>query len=101
MARELSHEWIKIEGIQAVVGITAGAKEEIGDIVGIELPIIGKEIKKGEAVCLLESTKSAIELYSPAEGCITEVNTKLTENIALLNEDPEKDGWIFKMELKA
>ena len=93
-----SHEWVKIEKNIAIVGITAYAKKEIGEIVNVELPKVGKMVKAQEEVCIIESTKSAIDVYSPVSGKIVEVNNRLIENISLINFSPEKEGWLFKVE---
>lgn len=93
-----SHEWVKIDKNLATVGITAYAKKEIGEIVNVDLPIVGKVVKAQEEVCIIESTKSAIDIYSPISGKIVEVNNKLIENVSLINSSPEKDGWLFKIE---
>jgi glycine cleavage system H protein len=93
-----SHEWVKIDKNLATVGITAYAKKEIGEIVNVDLPAVGKVVKAKEEVCVIESTKSAIDVYSPVSGKIVEVNRELIDNLSLLNTSPEKEGWLFKIE---
>lgn len=96
-----SHEWIRIEGTQGTVGITRYAQGELGEIVHVELPIVGKKVRAGEEVAVLESTKAASDIYAPMAGEILEVNLLLKEghSIAKLNQDPEGEGWLFKMHI--
>ena len=91
------HEWVSIENQIATVGITNYAQESLGDIVFIELPEIGKSIKKGDQVGVVESVKVASELYSPVSGEIIEINNELTTTPQLLNTDPENTGWYMKL----
>jgi glycine cleavage system H protein len=93
-----SHEWINIEKDIVTVGITAYALKEIGEIVNVELPEIGSMVKAKEDICVLESVKSAIDIYSPVSGKIVDTNKKLEEDISILNGDPENKGWLFKIE---
>jgi glycine cleavage system H protein len=97
--KKKSHEWIEIENDLATVGITAYAKKEIGEIVNVALPKIGQKVSAEEAVCVVESTKSAIDIYSPLSGKIAEVNSALIEDVDLINRSPEKEGWLFKIEV--
>lgn len=94
-----THEWIKVESKDATIGITKYAQKELGEIVFIELPKVGTKIKSGEEVAVLESTKAAADIYSPVSGEITEVNDKLKEDLSLINNSPESEGWIFKAKL--
>lgn len=94
-----SHEWVKVEGDTALVGITAHAKEELGEIVYVELPSLGKEIKAGEEVVVLESTKAAADIYSPISGKIVAINEHLKEMTEKVNLSPEEEGWLFKLKL--
>jgi len=94
-----SHEWIEMSGSQGTIGITNYAKGEFGDIVYIELPVIGKKVLSGEEVVVLESTKAAADIYAPVSGEIVEVNVSLQNDLSLLNQDPEGKGWLFKMTL--
>ena len=91
------HEWVFIENQIATVGITNYAQESLGDIVFIELPEIGKSIKMGDQVGVIESVKAASELYSPVNGEIIKVNNDLTTTPQLLNTDPENTGWYMKL----
>jgi len=93
-----SHEWITVENNNgAVVGVSNHAQEELGDIVYVELPAVGKSVKAGEEAAVLESTKAAADVYSPVSGTITAVNHALKANPELINRSPEKDGWLFKI----
>lgn len=94
-----SHEWIKIKDNIAKVGITDHAQSELTDIVFVELPVIGKEIKKGEELCIVESVKSVTEIYAPISGKITNVNKKLEESPEIINESPYDDGWLIEIEI--
>ncbi|MFH1066489.1 MAG: glycine cleavage system protein GcvH [bacterium] len=96
-----SHEWIEIQGGVAVVGITDHAQRELGDVVHIELPKIGKRAKAKEAVAVVESVKAASDIYSPVSGEITEVNNELASSPALINSEPYGKGWMFKIKLAA
>ena len=92
-----THEWVEtVEGI-ATVGITTAAVSEIGDIVYVELPKIDKSVEKGTCVCIVESTKAAVDIESPVSGTIIAVNEALQRDISLLNKKPESDGWLFKI----
>jgi len=94
-----SHEWIKLEGEKGIVGVTDHAQKELGDIVYVELPEVGKSIKVGDEVAVLESTKAAADIYSPVSGMISEVNEELQENSELINKSPHDKGWIYKIKL--
>ena len=93
------HEWALLEDEIATVGITNYAQESLGDIVFIELPEIGKSIKIGDQVGVVESVKAASELYSPISGKIIETNNDLKTNPQLLNTDPENTGWYMKIKI--
>ena len=92
------HEWIKIDGDTAWIGITAYARHALGDLVYLELPDTGRTIKKGENFAVVESVKAASEIYTPVSGEITEVNTALSDNLDDLKEDLDK-GWIIKVRM--
>lgn len=92
------HEWVKIEEEKAIIGITYYAQRELGDVVYVDLPEIGKEIKRGEVIATLESVKTASEVYSPLSGKVIKVNEKLKEKPELINEDPYNNGWIVILE---
>lgn len=94
-----THEWIDIKDGIGTVGVTEYAQKELGDIVYVELPKVGKEVKKGQEAVVLESTKAAADVYSPVSGKIVEVNLVLNDASELVNTFPEKDGWLFKLKL--
>lgn len=96
-----SHEWIDVNVMHtiATVGVTDFAQKELGEIVYVELPQIGKEIDAGAEVAVLESTKAAADVYSPVSGLIIEVNSDLKNAANLINSAPENKGWIFKIKL--
>ncbi|MFN4173499.1 MAG: glycine cleavage system protein GcvH [Parachlamydiaceae bacterium] len=94
-----THEWIEIEGSVGTVGITRHAEKQLGDIVYVELPKSGKQVKAGEEVAVLESTKAAADIYSPVSGTILEINESLKTRPEWINEDPEKGAWIYKIQL--
>lgn len=91
------HEWIRLEGDVAVVGITDYAQEQLGDIVYVELPEPGKTIEKGGEFCVVESVKAASEVFAPISGEVTEVNAALGDHPGAVNESPEGSGWLIKM----
>jgi glycine cleavage system H protein len=93
------HEWIEVEGNTATVGITDYAQEQLGDITFVELPEEGESVAKGDAHCVVESVKAASDVYAPVSGDVTEVNEGLEDEPELLNNDPEGDGWLFKLKL--
>ena len=93
------HEWVEVEGEIATIGITNHAQESLGDIVFVDLPEIGKSVKAGNEVSVIESVKAASDIYSPVDGEIVEVNNDLNDNAALINEDAESKGWIFKINI--
>ena len=93
------HEWIRVEGNRARVGITDFAQDSLGDIVFVTLPEAGAKLEAGTACGELESTKSVSDLYAPVDGTVTEVNGALDANPELVNSDPYGDGWIFEVEL--
>lgn len=95
-----SHEWITLKGNIGTVGITAHAVGELGEIVYVELPTLGHKIKAGEEIAVLESTKAAADIYSPVSGKIIEVNANLASELDKLHSSPEKEGWLFKIELQ-
>jgi glycine cleavage system H protein len=94
-----THEWVQNDGDVAMVGVTNYAQHQLGDIVYVELPTIGKIVKAGEEAAVLESTKAAADVYSPVSGEITEVNTALNTQAELVNASPELKGWLFKVRL--
>ncbi|MCY0860630.1 MAG: glycine cleavage system protein GcvH [Sulfolobaceae archaeon] len=92
-------EWVKIDGEMATVGITDYAQKKLRDIVGVELPEVGREVKMGDPVAVVESVKAAADIYSPVSGTITEVNEDLSSSPELINKDPYGKGWIFKVKI--
>lgn len=95
-----SHEWLKVQEDTAIIGITDHAQAELTDIVFVELPEVGKEIKKGEELCVVESVKSVSEIYSPISGKVVDVNKKLDDSPEIINESPYDDGWLVELEIK-
>jgi glycine cleavage system H protein len=93
------HEWVRSEGETAVIGVTDYAQHELGDVVFVDLPAVGKELKKGDPVANIESVKAVSDVYAPVSGKITEVNSKLSDHPELINQEPLAEGWIFKMSL--
>ena len=93
------HEWVEVDGDTATVGITNHAQESLGDIVFIDLPTVGKEVKSNEELCVIESVKAASDIYAPIDGEVIEINNNLNDDASIVNQDPEKDGWIFKMKM--
>lgn len=94
-----SHEWIRVNGDTGTVGITDHAQHELTDIVFVELPAVGRTVKAGEACAVVESVKTASDIYSPVGGEITEVNPAVVDNPALVNTDPHAGGWFYKIKL--
>lgn len=94
-----SHEWAKLDGGTATVGISSYAQDKLGEIVFVELPEVGKELSKADQFGVLESVKAAADIYSPMSGTVTEVNTELTEEPDLINTEPFDRGWIMKLEV--
>jgi len=93
------HEWIKPEGGHGRVGITDYAQKELGDIVYVELPELGREVKQGEAFSSVESVKAVSDIYAPVSGKVIEVNRELEEKPELINQSPHGEGWIAVLEL--
>ena len=91
------HEWIRMEGDVAVIGITDYAQEQLGDVVYVELPDPGRKVKPGDDAAVVESVKAASEVYAPVSGEVVEVNAALADNPALVNEDPAGAGWFLKV----
>lgn len=93
------HEWIDVEGEIATVGITDYAQEQLGDIVFVELPAEGANFDKGDDAAVVESVKAASDVYAPISGEVVEANGALEDEPALVNSDPEEDGWFFKLRI--
>lgn len=94
-----SHEWVRIAGEHATVGITDHAQHELTDIVFVELPTKGRKLKAGESCAVVESVKTASDIYSPVSGEVTETNDAVVANPALVNTDPYGEGWFYKVKL--
>jgi glycine cleavage system H protein len=93
------HEWIRVEGDTATVGISNHAQEALGDIVFAEVPEVGKTLAKGQEAAVVESVKAASDVYSPAGGEVVEGNQAIADDPSLINSDPEGDGWFFRLRL--
>jgi glycine cleavage system H protein len=93
------HEWVRVEGDIATVGISEHAQEALGDIVFAEVPEAGKRLAKGQEAAVVESVKAASDVYSPVSGEVTEGNQAIADDPALINRDPEGEGWFFKLRL--
>ena len=93
------HEWVRVEGDTATVGISNHAQEQLGDIVFAEVPEAGKQLSKGAEAAVVESVKAASDVYAPVSGEVTEGNSAVADDPALVNSDPEGEGWFFKLKL--
>ena len=93
------HEWLRLDGEVATVGITNHAQEQLGDLVFVDFPADGKAIEPGSVVAVVESVKAASEVYAPVKGQVIEVNQAVVNNPSLVNTAPMEDGWLFKMRL--
>jgi glycine cleavage system H protein len=93
------HEWLAVEGTTATVGVTDFAQAQLGDVVFAEVPEVGAVLTKGKAAAVVESVKAASDVYSPVSGTVTETNTALADDPALVNSAPEAAGWFFKLTL--
>jgi glycine cleavage system H protein len=93
------HEWARAEEGRVRVGITDYAQDALGDVVFVDVPEVGRQVAKGEAVAEVESTKSVSEIYAPMAGTVVDVNADLADNPERLNDDPYGEGWIFALEL--
>jgi glycine cleavage system H protein len=94
------HEWLKLDGDVATVGITTHAAEQLGDLVFVELPEVGAELTKDGNAATVESVKAASDVYAPLDGEVTEVNQAIVDDPALVNSDPQGAAWFFKLKLK-
>jgi len=93
------HEWVRVDGGEATVGITKFATEQLGDVVFVELPEAGRKVGAGGEAAVVESVKAASEVYAPLSGEVTASNAALTDDPAKVNADPEGEGWFFKIKL--
>jgi glycine cleavage system H protein len=91
------HEWVRVEGDQATVGISNHAQEQLGDIVFAEVPEAGRQLSKGQEAAVVESVKAASDVYSPVSGTVVEGNPAIADDPAVINRDPEGEGWFFKI----
>ena len=94
-----SHEWVRVSGDTATVGITDHAQQELTDVVFVELPAVGGQVKAGEPCAVVESVKTASDMYSPVSGQIVQVNQGVVDNPALVNSEPYGSGWFYKIKL--
>ncbi|HEX8937417.1 MAG TPA: glycine cleavage system protein GcvH [Sphingomicrobium sp.] len=93
------HEWIRVDGDTATVGISNHAQEQLGDIVFAEVPEVGRRVSKGQEAAVVESVKAASDVYAPISGEVIEGNSAVANDPALVNSDPEGEGWFFKLKL--
>jgi glycine cleavage system H protein len=93
------HEWVRLDGDLAVVGITDFAQSQLGDVVYVELPEVGRRVEQGKEAAVVESVKAASEVYAPVSGEVAEVNEALAADPAIVNADPMGDGWFLKLRL--
>ena len=93
------HEWVDLDGDIGTVGITDYAQEQLGDVVFVELPDVGKTLSKGDEAAVIESVKAAAEIYAPVDGEVTEVNTALNDDPSLVNADAGGKGWFMKLRI--
>lgn len=96
-----SHEWVRVEGDVATIGITYHAQHELTDVVFVELPALNRQLKAGESCAVVESVKTASDIYAPVSGQVVEVNKAVVDNPALVNTDPYGGGWFFKIKLSS
>jgi glycine cleavage system H protein len=93
------HEWVELNGDVATIGITAYAAEQLGDVVFVELPDVGKALKAGDGMAVVESVKAASDVYAPIAGEVVEANTGLPDTPEMVNQDPERGAWIVKIKV--
>jgi glycine cleavage system H protein len=93
------HEWVRLDGDVATVGITDHAQEQLGDLVFVELPEVGREVEAADAVAVVESVKAASDVYAPLTGKVVDVNQAVVDDPSLVNTEAEGDGWLFRLEL--
>ena len=93
------HEWLSVDGDTATVGVTDYAQAQLGDVVFVEVPDVGRIVAKGKEAAVVESVKAASDVYSPVSGTVTEANPALADDPALVNSAPETQGWFFKLDL--
>jgi glycine cleavage system H protein len=93
------HEWVRVEGDTATIGITAYAAEQLGDVVFVELPEVGRKVTKGEGAAVVESVKAASDVYAPISGEVVETNSSLADEPGTVNQAPEGGGWFMKLKI--
>jgi glycine cleavage system H protein len=93
------HEWVRLDGDIVTVGITEHAQEQLGDLVFVELPEVGRDVEPGDACAVVESVKAAADVYAPLAGKVVGVNQAVVNDPSVINGEPETDGWMFKLEL--
>jgi glycine cleavage system H protein len=93
------HEWLRLDGKVATVGITAHAAEQLGDLVFVQLPEVGASLTKGGSAAVVESVKAASDVFAPLDGRVTEINDAIVKDPSIVNADPQSAGWLFKLEL--
>jgi glycine cleavage system H protein len=93
------HEWVRVEGDVGTIGITDYAQEQLGDVVFVEVPAVGRKVAKGESVAVVESVKAASDIYAPVSGEVVEANAALADNPGDVNAEPTGKGWFFKLRL--
>ena len=93
------HEWVRVEGDVGTIGITNYAQEQLGDVVFVEVPAVGRKVAKGESVAVVESVKAASDIYAPVSGEVVEANAALADNPGDVNAEPTGKGWFFKLKL--
>ena len=93
------HEWVRLQGDIVTVGITDHAQEQLGDLVFVELPDVGREVETADAIAVVESVKAASDVYAPLAGKVAGVNQAVVDDPSLVNSEPEGEGWLFKLEL--
>ena len=94
-----SHEWVRLDGDVATIGITDHAQTALGDVVFVDLPEVGREVGANEACAVVESVKAASDVYAPLAGRVVEANERLSEDPGLVNRDPTGEGWFYKLEV--
>jgi glycine cleavage system H protein len=93
------HEWVTLDGDIATIGITDHAQEQLGDVVFVELPELGRDVTASEACAVVESVKAASDIYAPLAGKVVETNSEITDDPSLVNSDAEGEGWFFRLEI--
>jgi len=93
------HEWVRLDGDIVTIGITEHAQEQLGDLVFVELPEVGREVEAADAIAVVESVKAASDVFAPLAGKVVEINQAVVDDPAVVNSEPEGDGWMFKLEL--